>query len=453
MLSFLKNKVQTFWTVGSERTLKIKRNIIYTFLIKGISVFIGFMLIPLTIDYLNPVQNGIWITIASLVSWINTFDIGLSNGLRNRLAHSLALGDKTNMKKDISTTYALLFIIASVTFILFFSIGSLFNWNDLLKVPLSVKLNIWPVIILTLGFFCVQFILQPINSVLIATHQPFKSSLILLLGQALTYILIYVLSAFTKGNLFILVFIAAGSPVLVLALANIYLYNTSLKKISPRVNAVLVNNAKSLLNIGGAFFLIQIGALVLYETDNILITRMLGPGSVTTFNIPFKYFSIISIIFYIIITPYWSAFTDAYARRDFEWIKSSLNKMRLLWVYVSAFAVLLYFFSGFFYKIWIHELVTVPDILSLSMAIYSILQTWMVIHAYLLNGIGKLRIQLIMVLFTGVMNIPLSIWLINNVGISGAVWANIITMIIMNIFITYQCKLIVERRATGIWYR
>ena len=99
MISFLKNKVQRFWNVGHERTLNIKKNIIYSFLIKGGSVLIGFILFPLTIHYVNPLQYGIWLTISSLVAWMNTFDIGLSNGLRNKMAHSLALGEKENIVK------------------------------------------------------------------------------------------------------------------------------------------------------------------------------------------------------------------------------------------------------------------------------------------------------------------------------------------------------------------
>src|ERR1700744_3778520 len=116
MISYLKSKVQNFWNGGHERTLKIKRNIIYTFLIKGGSVVIGFVLIPLTIGYVDKEQYGIWVTIASLVLWMNTFDIGLSNGLRNKMAHALAMGEKDNIVKYISTTYALLFLIAFAIF-------------------------------------------------------------------------------------------------------------------------------------------------------------------------------------------------------------------------------------------------------------------------------------------------------------------------------------------------
>src|ERR1700749_2626531 len=102
MISYLRNKVESFWNTGHERTLKIKRNIIYSFLIKGASVAVGFLLIPLTIHYINTAQYGIWLTINALVAWLINFDIGLSNGLRNKMAHALAMKEWGNILRDIS---------------------------------------------------------------------------------------------------------------------------------------------------------------------------------------------------------------------------------------------------------------------------------------------------------------------------------------------------------------
>ncbi len=451
MISFLRNKVQIFLNKGHERSLKLKRNIIYSFLIKGLSVLISFLLVRLTINYINPVQYGVWLTISVLVAWMNTFDIGLSNGLRNKMAHALALNQKQDIAKYVSTTYALLCLISLTIFLVFYCIGSFFNWNQLLNINSAISYDIWPVVIITLGAFCIQFALQPINSILIATHQPFKSSLILLLGQSLTFIVIYLLTLTTSGNLITLVIVASGSPVIVYLLTNIYLFSTDLKEYAPKFKFIDKAIIKSLLKVGGAFFFIQMGALILYETDNIVIARTLGPLEVTTFNIAYKYFSILIVIFSIIITPYWSAFTDAYAKKDMEWIRGSVNKMRKFWIFLSILALGLYFIAGFFYKIWIGRAITVPSLLSFSIAIYVIVQTWQVIHAYVLNGVGKLRMQLIILIVTGVINIPLSVFLIKQVGVAGTVIANIIVMIIMDIFFTYQCRLIIEQKAKGIW--
>ena len=451
MLTSALSKFKDFLSAGHERTVRIKKNIILSFIIKGASVLISYLLIPLTISYLDKLQYGIWVTIISLVAWVNTFDIGLGNGLRNKLAHSLALGEKENIVKYISTTYAILFLISSAIFIVFFAGGSFFNWNHLLSVPPAINYNIWPIVLITLGTFCMQFALQPINSVLTATHDPFKSSLILLLCQALTLISVFALTQFTHSSLTLLVIAASCSPVVVFLGANIYLFSTSLKDFAPRLKSIDFSGAKSLVNLGGAFFFIQIGALILYQTDNIVIAKTIGLQDVTVFNVAYKYFSILIILFSIILTPYWSAFTDAYAKKDMEWIKQALKKLRRLWVYATIGAILLCVISVPMYRFWIGNAVAVPVGLSVALAINASVQIWQVIHAYMLNGVGKLRVQLILLIITGILNIPLSIILIKYWGIQGTVIANIIMMMLMNIAFTYQCRLIVRGEAKGVW--
>jgi len=452
MLTLIKNKIHTSWNSGgNERSLKVKKNIVYTFFIKGGSVLISLMLVPLTIHYINLAMYGVWLVISSFVAWINNFDIGLSNGLRNKLAHSLALGESANIRKYISTTYAILFLISLTTFLLFFIAGSFFNWNNLLNISTSVHYNIWPVILITLGGFCIQFALQPLNTILLATHQPFKSSLLLFIGQAVTLICIYLLTMMVQANLLVLVIVMVGSPILILFIANIYLFATSLKDFAPRINFIHFSSAKSLLQIGSAFFFIQLGALVLYETDNIVITETLGPKEVTIFNIAYKIFAVLVVAFTIIMTPYWSAFTDAFAKNDMDWIKNSIKKMKLLWLGFSIAAIILYLFSNSLYKLWIGSTIHVSGSLSLSMAVYVMAITWMSIYASALNGIGKLKIQLVFVVATGIINIPLSVLLINKVGLCGTVIANIIVIVIMNITLTYQINLIIKNKAKGIW--
>jgi O-antigen/teichoic acid export membrane protein len=343
----------------------------------------------------------------------------------------------------------MLFIIAAVLFLIFFVGGSFFNWNHLLSVPNTISYSIWPIILITLGSFCIQFMLQPVNSILTATHDPFKSSLIFMVSQLLTFVIVFILTKTTAGSLLILVVAATGSPVLIFLIANVYLFSTSLKDLAPRFSAIDFSSAKSLLNVGGVFFLIQIGALILYETDNIVIAKTLGPQDVTTFNIAFKYFSILTVVLAIVMTPYWSAFTDAYAKKDMDWIKNSMKKMKRLWLYATIAALLLCAVSNIVYKLWVGT--TISIWISLALAVNVSVQTWQIIHTYLLNGVGKLRVQLILVVITGILNVPLSVVLIGYIGIPGTVVANIVLQLIMNIVFTYQCRLIINDKVNGIW--
>src|SRR5437868_2015111 len=92
-----------FFTKGHQRSLEAKKNIIGSLVIKGISIAIGLILVPLTIHYINPSQYGIWLALSSMIAWISFFDIGFTHGLRNKFAEAKAKADKDAARVYIST--------------------------------------------------------------------------------------------------------------------------------------------------------------------------------------------------------------------------------------------------------------------------------------------------------------------------------------------------------------
>ena len=67
--------------------LQYKKNTLYTCLLKILSVVTSFIIVPITIDFVNAENYGIWLTLSSMVTWISFFDLGLTNGLRLSLIH------------------------------------------------------------------------------------------------------------------------------------------------------------------------------------------------------------------------------------------------------------------------------------------------------------------------------------------------------------------------------
>lgn len=451
MISLVKSLSRSFFKEGHERSLKVRKNVTISFLIKGASIPVSLWLVPLTIGYINPVQYGIWLTISAIVGWMNFFDIGLGNGLKNKLAHALALNQEEEMNKYVSTTYAAMSIIALVFFVGVSAVSFFVDWNKLLNIPSSVAYNVRPVIIVVLLCCSVQFVMQLLNTLLTATHQPSKSSVIAFIGQFATLVIIFILTKTVPGNLMILVLVLAGTPILVIFISGIYLFRTNLKLLTPKLKNVDFRFAKSLINTGGIFFFIQMGALILFQTDTIIITRILGPEAVTTFSVSNKLFSILIMAFSIIITPFWSAFTDAFAKKDFDWIKLNIKKMRQLWIVLSIGALGLFFISQTVFRLWIGKAVLVPISLSLGMAFYVMAYMWQTLHVYLLNGVGKVRLQLYLVIASSLANIPLAVFLGKQFGLVGIVSANTFLFTIMGIIFSIQCEKIINQSATGIW--
>lgn len=437
---------------GESRSVKIKKNILISFLVRGLSVVISFSIVPLTIDYVNPVQYGVWLTLTSIISWFTFFDFGMGNGLRNKLATAIAFKEYDKAKKYLSTTYAIFTIIALFVFLSFCFINPFINWNNLLNIPSNVDQNINLVLLVVLGAFCIQFIIQLINTVLTALQEPAKAEFITLLGQAGLLITLFVLKYTVKGSLSTLVIALNVVPMAVLFLSGVLLYNGRLKTIAPSIKSIDFRYTKKILNTGSAFFLIQVGALILFQTDNIIITRVLGPEAVTKFNVTYKLYSIIIMAFSIILTPYWSAFTDAYTKMDYQWINRSIKRLREVWLFTSIVVVPIFLIlSKFLFKIWLRDSVEISSTVSMLMALYVICYTCLVLNCYFLNGIGKLRVQLILYLLVIVTNIPLGVVLGKLWGIEGVIVSNVIAFVFMNIVLWIQTNKILQHKASGIW--
>jgi len=78
--------------------------------LKGISIGISLLLVPLTLNYLDKEGYGLWLTLSSIVSWFSLFDIGLGNGFRNKFAEATAVKNDDLAKTYVSTTFVFYFV-------------------------------------------------------------------------------------------------------------------------------------------------------------------------------------------------------------------------------------------------------------------------------------------------------------------------------------------------------
>jgi O-antigen/teichoic acid export membrane protein len=205
------------------------------------------------------------------------------------------------------------------------------------------------------------------------------------------------------------------------------------------------------MTLGLKFFIIQIAALVLFNTDNIIIIHLFGSKDVTTYNVAFKLFSVITMGFNIIATPLWSAFTEAYAKNDLQWIRTTIKTLEKTWLLLTILTVITLFISPWVFKLWLGNKVQVPFILSLVMSGYVIVSTWQTMHVFFLNGIGKVKLQLYLVIFSSLINIPLAIFLGRKFGLVGITITSTLLFTIMGILFSIQTRKILNNTATNIW--
>lgn len=437
----------------SDKSKIFLSNAIFSFFIKGISVSVNFLTVPLVLTFLNTTQYGIWLTLTAILSWFSLFDLGFGNGLRNRLITAIANKRFDEGKIYVSTTYAALSLIFGSLLVCFLIANQFINWTSIFNAPPSLRHDLDLAVFYAISLLFVQFVLRLINTVL----QSFQRSAMVDFTNALVQVFIlvglYMLKITHYNSLADVALVYSVVPVAVFLSMSTILYLNKYKLIRPSIYFIKRDYIKSLLNLGLSFFVIQIAALVLYASDNFIITQFFNPSEVTTYNIAFKYFSVSNIIFSIVLAPFWSMTTQAHVEGDSKWIMAAVKKLLILWALLCFMELIQLAFSKPIFKLWTHNTVYVPFQLSAIMCVYFVVTNWGVVFANFLNGTGKIRIQLIYSVFGMIVNIPLAIFLIKtfNLGIIAVPLSTILVMIGGNTLASIQYKKIISKKAEGLW--
>jgi O-antigen/teichoic acid export membrane protein len=451
-VQFVYNKINK----GQERSVKAKKNILGSLLLKGTSIVISIILLPLTINYISVSQYGIWLTLSSIVGWFAFFDIGLTQGLRNKFAEAIAKGDDSLAQAYVSTTYAILAIIFIFLWLCFLIVNQFLNWPHILNIPQNMESEISILAVIIFTYFCLQFVLSIITTIITADQQPAKASLISVLGQILSLIIIIILVKTTQGSLIKLGIALCLSPLLILLAANIFLFKGIYHKYRPLMSKVKFSFAKGLFNLGIVFFIIQIAAIVQYQTANIIIAQNFSTGDVTSYNIVYKYFGMLQMIFNIFLAPFWSATTEAYFKNDIQWIKNSIKKYNYLNSLLLAVGILMLIFSSNIYTLWLGKgKINIDFLLSFWGFIYFNVFMFGSKYVFFLNGISALRIQFCASVISPFLYILLAMILIKyyHMGVYSLFIAAVVANFNALIIAPVQYHMVIIKNKKGIWIK
>lgn len=446
------NLFTAFFFKGSPRSIQAKKHILYSFFIKGISVVIGLLFVPLLLNYLDAERYGIWLTLTSIVGWFTFFDAGLGNGLRNKLTEAIARGDSKLAREYVSTTYAIISCIFIGVLFLFYCINPFLHWNQILNTTSVPEKELSLLALVVFTFFLLRFIFNLIGIILMADQKPALNNALNPISNIICIAIIFVLSITMKGALIAMGFVLSAVPVIVLFVASIFLFKKRYRYLKPSINSIKWEHTHSLLGLGVKFFIIQIASIMLFTSSNIIITQILGADQVAIYNIAFKYFQVPVMLYGIIMTPIWSAVTDAYSRGDFAWLKNTLRKLNKFSLLVFAGVILLLAISKYVYLYWVGEKIVVPFAVSATMALYASINIFLSPYSQYINGMGKIYVSSRLVIITIALYIPLAIFLAKSpLQLAGVMLATCIINVIGMPIQIYQTHKLVNKRAHGIW--
>ena len=444
------------FTQGHARSIKAKKNILGTFLIQGLSIGISLLMVPIVLNYISPTKYGVWLTIQSIVGWFSFFNIGLTQGLRNRFAEAIAKNEHDKAKIYVSTTYAILGIIFTSVWLAFIVANNFLDWTHILNVETALKTDVTSLAVIVFTYFCISFVLKVITTLIRAIQQPALASLVDVLGQALSLLIVFILIKTTEGSLVKLGLALCLAPLAVLILANFIFFRHKFKLYKPNWKFIDFKYSRDLFSLGLKFFIIQVAGIIQYQTANIIIAQYFGTLEVTNYNIVYKYFGMLLMGFTIFITPLWSATTEAYSKGDIQWIKNSIKKYNYLNLLVFGLGILMLLASSYIYDIWLgKDTVKITMNLSLWGFVYFNVMIFGSKYVHFLNGINALKIQFLSSIVSPVIYIICAFIMINqfHFGVKSLFISSIIANLNGFLLAPIQYHMVINKKLKGIWIK
>lgn len=436
---------------GSFRSVRVKKQALYAFIAKVLDAFFSFFLIRITLTYLNEYEYGLWITLSSILTWINCCDIGFGNGLRNKLSEALALNDLGLGRQYVSTAFAAIIAIALIIFVIYALVAPIIDWNKILNVSENIpKLNLY--VSLFVLMFLFNFVLKLLGAIYSAQMLTSVGQAIHLAGVVLSLIIIYILTIFKKQGSFIeLGFIHCLASLFIYLLLYPYTFYVRYSELKPSIKFFRRFMFKDLMQLSWQFFLIQVAVVVFFIATNFIIAQLFSPQHVTPYNIANKYYSLLYISSCVLWSPIWPAATNAYVQQDIAWLRSSFKKNMFVFGGIFLFFIIMFLLAPFVFKIWLGDNVSISPQLSFVVMIQNVIFSYGSLICCYINGIGKIRLQLYGYWACIVVYSIICCWISKSFEVPGIIGSVCVVLFPLHILLTVQFFKIISGKAKGIW--
>jgi len=406
---------------------------------------IVYLTIPFLLKFLGDTSYGIWVTIFSVINIIFFIDGGIINGLKTKLTQAISSNDIKQARIYISSSYLIISGISFV-FLLLGVIGIKFtNLSNLLNTFSVPENDLKGVFLICLFFIVFNFILSIYKSLFYSIQKVAFVELAMFIYQVIVFGSVYYVYENFSSSIVTIAYIYGLANLVVGVFFTILFFSKRLQLL-PSIRLMKLSNLNGMFKLSIEFFLIQLSMIVIYTSDNILISNVLGPEYVARFDVVFKLFQVIITISVLLMEPFWPLFSDAYEKREIKWIRNIFNKYNKLFILFIAGVFIFSTLINPILSLWVGEIYKVDLTFLVIMSFFVIIRVYPVLYMYFLNGIGNMKRQVILYVLGAILNIPISIFLVNhfNLGIKGIVLGTIISIFLMTILLPIKSYAILK---------
>ena len=342
---------------------------------------------------------GVWYTILSLVTWILSFDLGIGNGLRNKLSLALAQDNRDAAKEYISSAYCMIGIASAAVTAIGCALIPHLNWNSVFNISEDLVGGsiLGQVVRYAFVGIMLQFFLKLITSIMYAMQKSAVNNAMSLITSVLQLAFAVLAPSLTPVENLRMFSIAhlvcANLPLLI---ATLVIFSGPLKDCRPSFQTVCRDKALAVVSLGGIFFVCQILYMVIANTNEFFVTQYSNAANVVEYQIYYKMFSLASMLFTLALTPVWSAVSKAIGEKDFAWLRKLFSRFKALGLIGVAIEFAFIPLLQVAINLWLRDkAIQVNYWYALVFAVFGASMLYQSVLSTFVCGMGKMKLQAI----------------------------------------------------------
>ena len=300
-----------------------------SFIAKALTLLISFVSVPLTVHYLGAERYGVWLTISSLLIWMQISDFGLAgNALINVLSEADGSDDRQAARNYTASAFWALTAIAVMLGVISLLTFHAIPWQTVFRVSDISKGELKAACALTLIFFVFNIPFSLLPSLYNGYQDGYFANLWSIIINVVALLSLIAVTQF-HGGLPLLIASLSGTRVLVNVANAYHAFFRRYRWLSPAPSAVRWSCIKRLIKLGSKYMVTQLASLGIYQSQPMIITQLLGPSKVVVFVVTYKVLALPVDLAYMGTQPFISAFGEARVRGDWGWIKGAYKRTTL----------------------------------------------------------------------------------------------------------------------------
>lgn len=320
----------TFEGRNLERQRRIALTAVTAVFSQIFATIIPLITVRVTLKYLGEEIYGLWSAVLSFFALFTFADLGLGSGLQTELSRCWGIQEDEYVKKMISSTYIILFIVSITLLAVFALIFPFVNWAKFVNAETEQAKTLCSGVVAAIVFSrIINVPVSLIQRVQLAKQEGYLFNIWSCLGNILSLAFVFIISKLDLGQV-TMIWTSSLITVVVSLLNTVFCFAFSYKAFRPKWKYYDKSVAKKLLFTGLAFFFLSILTSVSLSVDEYIVAHVKGLSNVSSYSIMHKITALLSVISAMLSTPLWTANGEALGRKEYGWVAKTTRKMAIL---------------------------------------------------------------------------------------------------------------------------